>query len=92
MFLYTSGERAISWRSVKQTITTTSSNHAELFALHEESRECVWLRSLIQHIQNNCGLSSGIMETTVIYEDNTTCIAQLRERYIKGDQTKHISP
>jgi len=40
---------------VKQTITTTSSNHAELLALHEASRECVWLRSLIQHIQESCG-------------------------------------
>jgi hypothetical protein len=29
---------------------------------------------------------------TVIYEDNTACIAQLKEGYIKGDRTKHISP
>jgi len=32
---------------LKQTITATSSNHAELLELHEASRECVWLRSLI---------------------------------------------
>jgi ribonuclease HI len=91
-YLFTSGETTISWRSVKQTITTTSSNHAELLALHEASRECVWLRSLIQHIQKNCGLSSGKMDATIIYEDNTACIAQLKEGYIKGDRTKHISP
>ena len=29
---------------------------------------------------------------TIIYEDNATCIAQVRGRYIKGDKTKHISP
>jgi len=29
------------WRSVKQTITITSSNHAEILALHEASRKCV---------------------------------------------------
>ena len=57
-YLFTSGETVISWKSVKQTITATSSNNAELLALHEASRECVWLRSMIKHIQKNCGLSS----------------------------------
>ena len=32
------------------------------------------------------------MDATIIYEDNTICIAQLKEGYIKGDRTKHISP
>ena len=91
-YLFTCGGTAISWRSVKQTIAATSSNHAELLALHEASRECVWLRSLIQHIQNTCGLSSGKLNTMTIYEDNTACIAQLKDGYIKGDRTKHISP
>ncbi|KAK2410302.1 hypothetical protein QL285_045673 [Trifolium repens] len=91
-YLFTSGDTTISWRSVKQTIAATSSNHAELLALPEASRECVWLRSLAQHIQKNCGLSSGRMDATIIYEDNTACIAQLKEDYIKGDRTKHISP
>jgi hypothetical protein len=91
-YLFTSGGTAISWRSVKQTLTATSSNHAELLALHEASRECVWLRSTIQHIQKSCGLSSERMNKTTIYEDNTACIAQLKEGYIKGDRTKHISP
>ena len=27
-----------------------------------------------------------------MYEDNAACIAQLKEGYIKGDRTKHISP
>ncbi|KAK4398525.1 Retrovirus-related Pol polyprotein from transposon RE1 [Sesamum angolense] len=29
---------------------------------------------------------------TVIYEDNAACIAQIKDGYIKGDRTKHISP
>ena len=29
---------------------------------------------------------------TQIFEDNTTCIAQVRGGYIKGDRIKHISP
>ena len=29
---------------------------------------------------------------TIVYEDNAARIAQLKEGYIKGDKTKHISP
>jgi hypothetical protein len=47
---------------------------------------------VIQHIHQTCGLSSEKMIPTIIYEDNTACIAQLKEGYIKGDRTKHISP
>lgn len=90
-YLFTCGGTAISWRSVKQTITATSSNHAEILAIHEASRECVWLRSMTQHIRGTCGLSSKIHPTT-LYEDNTACIAQIKGGYIKGDRTKHISP
>jgi hypothetical protein len=47
---------------------------------------------MIQHIQEECGLESDRENPTMIYEDNTACIAQIKEGYIKGDQTKHISP
>ena len=29
---------------------------------------------------------------TILYEDNVSCITQIRGDYIKGDRTKHISP
>ena len=32
---------AISWRFIKQTMVATSSNHSEILAIHETSRECV---------------------------------------------------
>ena len=73
-------------------MTATSSNHSEIIALHEASRECVWLRSVIHHIQNACGLPLITSIPTTIYEDNATCIEQIKEGYIKGDITKHISP
>ena len=44
---------AISWKSTKQTIVTTSSNHSEILALHEASRECVWLRSIDDFIRRS---------------------------------------
>ena len=70
-YLFTCGSTMISWRYMKQTITTTSSNHAEYLALHKISCECVWLRSIIQHVWQTCGLSSAKMESTIIYEDNS---------------------
>ncbi|XP_073129132.1 secreted RxLR effector protein 161-like [Henckelia pumila] len=91
-YVFTRGDTAISWRSVKQSLTTTSSNHSEIMAMHEASRECVWLRSMTQHIQESCGLPTTKDSPTVIFEDNTACIAQLKGGYIKGDRTKHISP
>ena len=77
---------------VKQTMVATSFNHSEILAMHEASRECVWLRSMIQHIRESCGLSSIKNNPTVLYEDNAACIAQIKRGYIKGDQIKHISP
>jgi hypothetical protein len=41
------------------TITATSSNHAELLALYEVNRECVWLKSLIQQIKDNYSVKNG---------------------------------
>ncbi|KAL5537455.1 hypothetical protein UlMin_045611 [Ulmus minor] len=68
-YVFTCGGTAISWRSQKQTLVATSSNHAEVIALHEASRECVWLRSMIQHIQESCGLPIN-KDPTILYEDN----------------------
>ncbi|KAJ9566528.1 hypothetical protein OSB04_002494 [Centaurea solstitialis] len=89
-YVFTMGGTAISWHSTKQTMTATSSNHAEILAIHEASRECVWLRNVIQHIRGSCGIITDKEPPTVLYEDNAACIAQLKEGYIKGDRTKHI--
>ena len=88
VFLY--GGTAISWRSTKQTITATSSNHVEILAIHEASRECVWLRSIINHIHKTCGFSYQREVPTILYEENTACIAQLKAEYIKGTTYKEI--
>ena len=47
---------------------------------------------MIQHIQETCGLPFIRGNATVLHEDNTTCIAQIKGEFIKGDRTKHISP
>ena len=73
-------------------MVATSSNHSELLAIHEARRECIWLRSMIQHIRDSSGLSPNSNTATSLYEDNTACIAQLKGGYIKGGRTKYISP
>ena len=74
--MFTCGGTTISWRSQKQTFIATSSNHAKVIALHEASREYVWLKSITQHIQATCGLP---------VEDNVACVVQMKEEYIKSD-------
>jgi len=90
-YVFTIGGTAISWRSQKQTIVATSSNYAEIIALPEACRECVWFRSMTNHIQEASGLVIK-REPTRIYEDNVACVAQIKEGYIKSDKPKHIPP
>ena len=84
-YVYNYNGTAISWRSVKQTMVATSLNHSEIIAIHEASRECIWLRSMIHHIQESCGLSSVKDKPTILFEDNVACIAQIKGGYIKED-------
>ncbi|KAJ9541765.1 hypothetical protein OSB04_028271 [Centaurea solstitialis] len=78
-YVFTIGGTAILWRSTKQTMVATSSNHAEILAIHEASRECVWLRNVIQHIRGSCGIISNKEPPIILYEDNAAYIAQLKE-------------
>ena len=43
------------------------------------------------NIQETCGLPSIRGNATKLHGDNTACIAQIKEGFIKGDRTKHIS-
>jgi hypothetical protein len=48
MFLH--GGTVILWKSYKQTLIDTSTNHFETIALYKAACECVWLRRVIDHI------------------------------------------
>ena len=91
-YLFTHGETSVSCRSVKQSLAATSSNHVEILAIHEASRKCVWLRSICQHIRESCDMHHERTIPTMMFEDNTAYIEQLKNGYIKGDNNKHISP
>jgi hypothetical protein len=89
--VFMNGGTAISWKSSKKTPVRTSINHLEIIALYEASRVYVWLRRVISHNQSSCGIHS-IESSTIIYEYNTGCVAQMQQGYIKSNVTKHISP
>jgi hypothetical protein len=72
-------------------MVATSTNHSEITALYETAKESTWLRLVHQHVLNACGII--ITPTpTIIYEDNSACVAQVQSGYIKSNITKHISP
>ncbi|GJS09151.1 hypothetical protein Tco_0365947 [Tanacetum coccineum] len=50
-------------------MSVTSSNQEDILAIHEASRECIWLRSVIQHIRESCGISLGQEAPTIISDD-----------------------
>jgi hypothetical protein len=89
MFLH--GGTAISWKSCKQTLIGTSTNHSKIIALYEATREYSWLRRVISHIQVSCGIDP-IRSPTIIYEDTAACVAQMQSDYMKSNVTNHITP
>ena len=45
---------------------------------------------MINHVQQSCGLNTT-NTLTIIYEDNTACVAQVQTGYVKSNLTKHIN-
>jgi hypothetical protein len=79
MFLHSG--TTLSWKSGKQTLRATFTNHSEIIALYETSCECVWLCRMIDDIQKSYGIG-GIESPIIMYEDNAACVAQMQTRYI----------
>ena len=90
-FVFLCGGTTISWRSAKQTLVATSTNHSEIIVLYEAARECIWFHRMIGHIQKSCGMNT-VDAPTIIYEDNAACVAQMHMGYVKSNLTKHIAP
>jgi hypothetical protein len=82
---------AISWKSYKQTLIITLTNHSKIITLYKAAHECAWLCRVINHIQVSCGIEP-IRSPTIVYEDNTACITQMQSTYVKSNVTKRITP
>ena len=90
-YVFLSAGAAIAWRSTKQTLVATSTNQAEIIALYEACRECVWFRRIIEFVREALGIDRPTKPIT-IYEDNKACVTQVQQGYIKTDRSKHIDP
>jgi hypothetical protein len=90
-YIFLKNNAPISWKSQKQTTTATSTNHSEVIAFHEATREAEWLQTVNKTIseQSGAGRSSYPIK---IFEDNAACIAQVGGGFIKTDRIKHINP
>lgn len=61
---------AVSWKSVKQTLTATSTMEAEYIACYEATRQAIWLRNFISEF----GLVASISRPLTIYCDNSAVV------------------
>jgi len=61
---------AISWKSIKQTLTTTSTMEAEYVACYEATCQAMWLKNLISYFK----VVESISRPLVIFCDNTTAV------------------
>lgn len=68
-------------------MVATTSKHYKILALHEDSSGCVWLKFIIQEY---CGMSNK-KSPVILYEDNSTCVAQVNGAFINGNKI-NISP
>jgi hypothetical protein len=90
-FVFLQGGTAISWKYSKKTLLTTSTNHSKITALFKASRECVWLRRMVNHILTTCGI--GLVESpTIIYVNNSPCVVRMETWYTKRNINNHIAP
>ena len=89
-YIFLKNNAPISWKSVKETVTTMSSNHSKLIAFYEATREAIWLRSMNKIILEQYGLIQD-NKPTIIFDDNAACVAQVGEGFIKFNRVKHIS-
>ena len=64
-FIFMMAGGAISWKSVKQTLTATSTMEAEYVACYEATCQAVWLKNLISGFQ----IVESISRPLVIYCD-----------------------
>ncbi len=81
-YAYLANGAAITWRSKKQPIVTTSSMEAEFVALASATKEALWIKKLNNELMNE-------NMPVEIKEDNQSCI-KFSHDFIHSDRTKHI--
>ena len=78
------GSAVVSWRSRKQSVPADSTTEAEYVAAAEATKEIVWLRKILEDLQENQEKSTPLLV------DNTSAI-KLAKNPRFHDRTKHIN-
>ena len=78
------GSAAVSWRSHKQSVPTDSTTEAEYVAVAEATKEIVWLRKILEDLQEKQENS-----TPLLVDNNSAIKLAKNPRF--HDQTKHIN-
>jgi hypothetical protein len=76
---------AISWKSVKQTLTATSTMEAEYVACYEATCQAMWLKNLISRFK----VVESISRPLVIYCDNTAAV-HFSQNTKSSSRSKHF--
>ena len=76
---------ALSWRSVKQTLTATSTMEVEFVSCFEATSHGVWLKSFISRLE----IVDTISRPLRIFYDNSVAVFMAKNNKI-GSRSKHI--
>ena len=78
------GSVAVSWRSCKQSVPVDSTTEAEYVAAAEATKEIVWLRKILEDLQEKQENSTPLLI-------NNTSAIKLAKNPRFHDRTKHIN-
>jgi hypothetical protein len=84
-YVFTLASGAISWRSCKQTITTSSTMYAEFIACYEAVGQAVWLKFFIPSLR----VVDSISKPLTLYCDNKAVVFFSHNNKSSG-AAKHI--
>jgi hypothetical protein len=84
-YIFTLANGAISWKSSKQTITTSSTMYAEFVACYEAIRQAEWFKKFVSGLR----VVDSIEKPLKIYCDNESAV-QYSYNNKKSDVVKHI--
>jgi hypothetical protein len=88
-FVFLQGGTTISWKSSKQTLVSTSTNHSKIIALYEASHQCVWLCRMINHIMYNHVVLMHLRHQPLSLRIMRHVLCRWTG-YIKSNKDKHI--
>ena len=84
-YIFMMAERAVSWKSVKQTLTTSSTTEAEYVACYEVTCHAIWLRNFISVLE----VVHSITRLLKLFCDNFAVVSFSRNTR-STSRSKHI--